>query len=89
MEQMIFRREVFNTGFNVFKEKDPNRIKFGDLYEISCTTQSEHYNSMTDKDVSIKNYTIKDNLANLGQLLEISTFNIEGQLLQKIINQYY
>ena len=75
--------------FNVFKEKDPNRIKFGDLYEISCTTQSEHYNSMTDKDVSIKNYTIKDNLANLGQLLEISTFNIEGQLLQKIINQYY
>lgn len=74
--------------FKVLKEKDPNDIKFGDLYEIDVLSQ-EHTNNVANKDVSINKYTVKDNLATLGQLLEVSTYNNEGQTLSKIINTYY
>lgn len=74
--------------FKVLKEKDENDIKFGDLYEIDVITQ-EHINTVADKDVVISSYTVKDNLATLGQLLEVSNYNDEGQLLSKIDNTYY
>jgi len=74
--------------FKVLKEKDPNDIKFGDLYEIDVTSQ-EHTNNVANKEVSINKYTVKDNLATLGQLLEVSTYNNEGQTLSTIENTYY
>ncbi|MDD7886034.1 hypothetical protein [Flavivirga sp. 57AJ16] len=74
--------------FKVLKEKEANDIKFGDLYEIDVTTQ-EHTNNTANKDVVVSSYTVKDNLAALGQLLEVSTFNNEDHLLSKIENTYY
>lgn len=74
--------------FKVLKEKEANDIKFGDLYEIDVTTQ-EHTNTTANKDVVVSSYTVKDNLATLGQLLEVSTFNNEDHLLSKIENTYY
>ncbi|NQX85550.1 MAG: hypothetical protein HRT67_06550 [Flavobacteriaceae bacterium] len=75
--------------FKVLKEKDPNSIRFGDLYEIETVNNSEHYNAIADKDVEIKSYTVKDNLASLGQLLGVTAYNSEGQILNKIENTYY
>lgn len=74
--------------FKVFKEKEEGAIKFGDLYEVEVF-HNEHYNSVADKDVVINKYTVKDNLASLGQLLEVSTLNKEGHVLGKIENTYY
>ncbi len=74
--------------FKVLKEKDANAIKFGDLYEIDVTSQ-QLTNTVANKDVVISSYTVKDNLATLGQLLEVSTINNEGQILNKIENTYY
>lgn len=75
--------------FKVFKDKDPNAIKFGDLYEINIVEHTNEYNSVADKDVEVKSFTIKDNLATLGQLLAVSNYNEEGHLLNKIENTYY
>ena len=75
--------------FKVFKEKDPNSIKYGDLYEIETTVNKQHYNAVAKKQVKIKNYKIHDNLATLGHLLEVSTFNKEGHQLSKLVNTYY
>lgn len=75
--------------FKVLKEKDSSAIKFGDLYSIETYNDNNHYNATADKDVEIKSYRIHDNLASLGQLLEVSTFNSKGQLLSKIENTYY
>lgn len=74
--------------FKVLKEKDENNIKFGDLYEIDINSQ-QHTNTSQDKEVVVSSYTIKDNLATLGQLLEVSTYNNKQQLLSKIKNTYY
>tara|TARA_R110002051_G_scaffold2660_1_gene14300 strand:+ start:40798 stop:45828 length:5031 start_codon:yes stop_codon:yes gene_type:complete len=74
--------------FKILKEKDANTIKFGDLYEIEVV--SNNYNNTSEnKNVNISTYTIKDNLATLGSLLEVSTYNSEGHLLSKIENEYY
>ncbi len=74
--------------FKILKEKDVNKAKFGDLYEIDVSSQDKT-NTIADKKVNISNYTIKDNLATLGQLLEVSSYNSEGHLLNKIVNTYY
>ncbi|WP_420574986.1 hypothetical protein [Kordia sp.] len=74
--------------FKVFKEKEEDAIKFGDLYEVEVLSD-EHYNSVSDKDVAINKYTVRDNLSTLGQLLEVSTINGRGHLLSKIENTYY
>lgn len=75
--------------FKILKEKDTNAVKFGDLYQIEQLIHGEHHNEVADKDVVVKSYTVKDNLASLGQLLEVSTFNKQGHLLSRIENQYY
>ncbi len=82
-----------NTGkikykFKIIKEKEENDIKFGDLYEIDII-ENDFVNNVANKDVSINEFTIKDNLASLGQLLEITTYNVQNQVLNKRINNYY
>ena len=74
--------------FNIMKSKDPNKIKYGDFYEIIETVQPKFVNS-TDKEVSISTFIVKDNLASIGQLQEVVTLNKQGQQLNKISNSYY
>lgn len=74
--------------FNIMKSKDPNKIKYGDFYEIIETVQPKFVNS-TDKEVSISTFIVKDNLASIGQLQEVVTLNRQGQQLNKISNSYY
>jgi len=73
--------------FKILKEKDPNDIKFGDLYEIDITRNDNYSNSVANTNVC--SYIVKDNLATLGALLEVSTYNSAGHLLSKIENEYY
>ncbi|MFV0249068.1 MAG: hypothetical protein ACK5H1_08955 [Tenacibaculum sp.] len=75
--------------FKVFKKKDKDKIKFGDLYEIKVAKNNTHQNTSKDKEVNISSYIIKDNLASLGSLLEVANYNGSGQLLGKIKNEYY
>ncbi|MBC9795850.1 hypothetical protein [Sinomicrobium weinanense] len=79
--------EKIRYKFNVMKEKSPDAIKYGDIYEISQTKQNLVRNDGTTVDIS--SYTVKDNIAAIGQLLEVGTYNREGQLLSKIVNDYY
>lgn len=74
--------------FKILKEKDPNSIKFGDIYEI-VVTQNQHTNSTANKDVYINTYTIKDNLASVGQLLEVNILNKFDHVMSKVENTYY
>ncbi|PKD18733.1 hypothetical protein APR41_17640 [Salegentibacter salinarum] len=73
--------------FNVLTEKSEDKIKFSDFYEIDI--QKENFTNNSGKEVDISKYVIKDNLASLGQLLEVATYNREGQLINKTINNYY
>lgn len=74
--------------FNIMKEKDPYLVKYGDFYQIT-SAENYHINNTANKAVSVGAYTIKDNLASIGQLLEVKTFNGKGHLLSKITNNYY
>jgi hypothetical protein len=64
--------------FNVFKEKSPNKIKYGDFFEITKNlNEFTNYSVNTPdgntsgyfgtKKVSIGTFTIKDNLSSIGQ----------------------
>lgn len=72
--------------FNVMKQKDLNNIKYGDFYEIIKST-NVHTNA--NKLVNIGTFIVKDNLASIGQLLEVKTYNAQGQMLSKVSNNYY
>ncbi|MEW7280547.1 hypothetical protein ABW636_18320 [Aquimarina sp. 2201CG1-2-11] len=75
--------------FNVLKEKDPDKIKFGNFYEvIKDKTTFSDANAPYNK-VTLAKHTIKDNLASIGQLLEVASYNTHGQLMSKITNEYY
>lgn len=74
--------------FNVMKNKESNKVKYGNFYEIIENKQPNFINSL-DKEVSISSFIVKDNLASIGQLLEVITFNKQGQQLSKISNSYY
>ncbi|WP_396146002.1 hypothetical protein [Flavobacterium sp.] len=65
-----------------------NLIKYGDFYEITKNVNT-HSNSTAYKAVSVGSFTVKDNLASIGQLLEVKTFNSQGQMMSKISNDYY
>jgi len=78
--------------FNVMKEKSPDKIKYGDFYEISKSTKSftnTRPNNNGISQINMGSYTIKNNLASIGQLLEVTTFNKNGQIMSKITNDYY
>ncbi len=74
--------------FKVLDEKEQNNLKFGDLFEITDQIISNTYNSGQNKDVNIRKFEIEDNMACLGQILEIKHFNSKEQLLSKTINNY-
>ncbi len=74
--------------FKIMNEKEPDNIKFGDLLEISEETILNTFNSTQNKNVNIKKFELKDNLACIGQILEIERFNSKNQLLSKTINNY-
>ncbi|NAY93414.1 hypothetical protein GTQ34_16000 [Muricauda sp. JGD-17] len=74
--------------FNVMKEKSQTAIKYGDFYEVT-TTRDNTYTDGSGREIDIKGYTIKDNLASIGQLLEVKTLNFQSQLMGKMVNEYY
>jgi YD repeat-containing protein len=74
--------------FNIMKEKTPYQIKYGDFYEL-IKSENNHDNLTSNKKVNLVNYVIKDNLASIGQLLEIENYNSKGQLLNKLKNNYF
>ncbi|MBP2833280.1 hypothetical protein J8281_13885 [Aquimarina sp. U1-2] len=74
--------------FNVFKEKEEGKIKFGEFFEIE-TFEKTFYNNKANKNVGIRNTIIHDNLSAVGQLLKLEIFNKKGQLISKIKNEYF
>ncbi|CAM1340653.1 hypothetical protein [Tenacibaculum amylolyticum] len=82
-------REQYGTTteyrFNVLKEKTEGEARFGDFYEIV----TEEVYGTTNSSTQLRKFTIKDNLATLGQLLHVKTFNEKDQLLSRIDNDYY
>ncbi len=74
--------------FNVLKSK-LNGIKFGDFYEITTEFTDNFTNLNADKEVNIAKYSVKDNLASIGQLLEVTSYNSENQVLNKTVNEYF
>ncbi|HEX8562835.1 MAG TPA: hypothetical protein VF676_07645 [Flavobacterium sp.] len=74
--------------FNIIKNKAANQIKYDDFYEITKTVNN-HTNTSANKSVSVAAFTIKDNLASLGQLLEVTSLNAYGHQLSKVSNNYY
>ncbi len=75
--------------FNVLKERSDNhKVKYGDFYRIDYTNTNVN-NTTANTSVSIREYTVKDNLSAIGQLLEVSTFNNQNQLINKTVNNYY
>lgn len=75
--------------FNIMKEKSPDKVKFGAFYEIVKTSNPPFINTYNNKEVNINSFTVKENFASLGQLLEVSTFNSQNQLLSKVYSNYY
>lgn len=75
--------------FNVLKDKYVDQIKFGDFYEIITEIEPSFENTTANKQVDIARFTVKDNLASIGQLLEVTSFNSENQILNKTVNEYY
>ncbi|MGX7666040.1 hypothetical protein [Flavobacterium pedocola] len=74
--------------FNIMKDKSPNSVKYGDFYEITKTVNN-FTNTVADKTVSVGDFVVKDNLAAIGQLLEVTTFNSKGHKLSTFSNNYY
>lgn len=71
--------------FNVIKNKTEGKAKFENFYELTSKNIYGNNNSETQ----LRSFTIKDNLAAIGQLLSVCTYNKEGQLLSEIQNSYY
>lgn len=76
--------------FNIMKEKSNllGRLKFGDFYEIIKTPHAS-YTDSSNRRISVNSFTVKENFAAIGQLLEVSTLNSKSQLLNKVYNSYY
>lgn len=74
--------------FNVMKEKSQTALKYGDFYEI-VKTRDNTYTDASNREIDIKGYQIRDNLASIGQLLEVKTLNKQSQVLGKMVNEYY
>lgn len=70
--------------FQVLKEKEIGKAKFGDFYEISKSTKASGVANL-----QFTHFNIKDNLSSIGQLLSVETFNEVGQKLSEIKNSYY
>lgn len=73
--------------FNIMKQKNPSQIEYGDFYKIEKTQNT--FNNSAGKKVDIGTFVVKDNLSAIGQLLEVASINSQGQILNKINNNYY
>ena len=90
MENVGGNGQVLNKlqyKFNVMKEKSSDQIKFGNF--LSIEYNRNNFNNTQNKLVDVANYTIKDNLSTIGQLLEIVTYNTQGHQLKKLTNSYF
>ncbi|MEL6809712.1 MAG: hypothetical protein AAFP76_00060 [Bacteroidota bacterium] len=74
--------------FNVLKDRT-GTAEFGNFYEIDTDFTTTFTNSTANKEVNISNFTVKDNLASIGQLLEVKTYNSENQPVQITKNEYF
>lgn len=75
--------------FEVLPSKDANKVRFGDLFEISSSTQlDDQYNGNQDKVVNAQSLLIEDHLSQIGQLISIKNFNGENQLLSETKNEF-
>ncbi len=74
--------------FNVLTNKSEDHIEFDDFYELNIT-RSESASNTSGKRVYIDEYEIEDNLNSIGQLLSVSSYNTQDQLLSKLSNEYY
>ncbi|MGY5352632.1 hypothetical protein ACXGQW_08730 [Wenyingzhuangia sp. IMCC45533] len=72
--------------FKVLKNKIENEIQYGDFYGIKINEDQATGNG---KRISINEYIVEDNLNCLGQLLSVTNFNSEDQVLNKVENHYY
>lgn len=75
--------------FNIMKEKSLDKVKFGVFYEIIKNSNTPFINTSSNTEVSINSYTVKENFAALGQLLEVSILNSKDHLLSKVYSNYY
>ncbi len=75
--------------FKVMKEKSSSTINYDDLYKIKINEKDPAWDGTKRRYVTVNEYTVEDNLNCLGQLLSVSNFNKEGQLLNKIENTYF
>ncbi|WP_428231926.1 hypothetical protein [Flavobacterium sp.] len=74
--------------FNIMKSKDPNKVKFDDFYEI-IETKTPNFINSSNKDVSVSSLVVRDNLASIGQLIEVQTLNKNNHQLSKKTNTFY
>lgn len=73
--------------FKTLPLKEVNSITFGDIIQMGVTKE-EFTNITANAKVAISNIEIKDNTACLGQLLSTATYNNQGHMLTKTINNY-
>ncbi|WP_299158445.1 hypothetical protein [uncultured Tenacibaculum sp.] len=71
--------------FNVLKSKEEGKAKFGNFYELT----SNQTNGTSSSTTQLHDFTIKDNLSAIGQLLSVKSYSEEGQILSSIENEYY
>lgn len=75
--------------FNVMKEKSEDNLHFGDFLNFEVNQTPVFYNSTADRNVDIAAITVNDNLASIGQLLDVATYNNNGHLLNSTSNEYF
>ncbi len=73
--------------YNVLKEKDLSENEYDDFYRLDIGRSDEGW--LPDKRVSIQEYTVHDHLSAIGQLISVSNYNSQDQLLSKLTNEYY
>ncbi|MDC8005221.1 hypothetical protein POV27_14260 [Aureisphaera galaxeae] len=79
--------------FKVLEEKDPNQIKFGDFLEMGNGVDIggfSYYDEGLNSSVELfaDSGYIENNLACVGQIMEISSYNSDDHLLSRTVNEY-
>ncbi|WP_440881472.1 hypothetical protein [Tenacibaculum sp. C7A-26P2] len=72
-------------SFNVLKEKEEGKIKFGNFYELISNQEYGNTSSLNQ----LHSFKIKDNLNSIGQLLGVKTFGFKNETLNILKNTYF
>ena len=72
--------------FQVLSPKQFDKVKFGEILEFNSI--QEKFTNELDVDVDIREIEIVDHMSSLGQILSTATYNANGHLLNKTINNY-